>query len=184
MSWEDFEEKLKESACAKLYPGSNLVIGRGGENPRVVFVGEAPGAEEDRLRLPFVGRSGKLLDEWIDYLGLGTEECYITNVVKCRPPENRDPTKEEVAACEPFLHEQLKLLEPEVVVCVGRFAMNVFFPKKKGILKESGKLVDKQYYIIPHPSYFLRRGGTGWEEYLNELRLLLGGKQPAQKTLV
>ncbi len=183
MTWESFEERLRTSACASLYPGSRLVIGRGGRSPRVVFVGEAPGAEEDRLGLPFVGRSGKLLDEWIAYLGLSKDAYYITNIVKCRPPENRDPTKEEVAACEPFLHEQLDLLKPEYVVCVGRFAMNVFFPKKKSILKESGRLFGTRY-IVPHPSYFLRRGGTGWEEYLNELRVVLGGKGSPQKTLV
>ncbi len=172
MSWESFEQDLKQSSCAGLYSGSNLVIGRGGKSPRVVFVGEAPGAKEDELGLPFVGRSGTLLDSWIEYLGLSEDEYYITNVVKCRPPENRDPTKDEVALCEPFLHRQLELLNPEYVVCVGRFAMKVFFPKKKSILKESGRLLGK-YYIVPHPSYFLRRGGTGWEEYLNVLRIAL-----------
>ena len=183
MSWESFEERLRSSSCATLYPGSRLVIGRGSLTPRVVFVGEAPGAEEDRLGLPFVGRSGKLLDEWIAYLELSEDDYYITNVVKCRPPENRDPTKQEVAVCRPFLHEQLELLNPEYVVCVGRFAMNVFFPKKNGILKQSGQFFN-QYYIVPHPSYFLRRGGTGWEEYLNALRMALTRKASGQKPLV
>lgn len=183
MSWDSFEQELRASLCSSLYPGSQLVIGRGGLNPRIVFVGEAPGAEEDRLGVPFVGRSGKLLDEWIEYLELSDKEYYITNVVKCRPPENRNPTREEIAACEPFLHRQLELLNPEFIVCVGRFAMNVFFPKKKAILKESGHLVQNKYYIVPHPSYFLRRGGTGWEEYLAELRRVLGGKSSAQTSL-
>lgn len=168
-TWESFERELVASEAAKLY-GTNLVIGRGSKTPRIVFIGEAPGAEEDRLKLPFVGRSGHMLDEWIKYLGLSSDDYYITNIVKNRPPENRDPTPEEIALCTPWLHRQLDLLKPQYIICVGRFAMGVFFPKKKSILAESSKIIDDKYYIVPHPSYFLRNGGKGWEKYLENLR--------------
>lgn len=180
MDWEEFEEKVASSECAAVYPGSNLVIGRGSKNPRIVFVGEAPGAEEDRLQKPFVGRSGKLLDEWIAWLGLDEDDYYICNVMKTRPPENRDPTKEEIALCSPLLKQQLDLLGPDVIIAVGRFAMNYFFPKYKSILKESGRIVNGKFFIVPHPSYFLRRGGTGWEEYLEGLRAFLSGEGPKE----
>ena len=168
-TWDALSEQIRSSDCATLYPDTTTVIGRGSLNPKVVFIGEAPGAEEDKQGLAFVGRSGKLLDEMIAYAHI-TDSYYITNVVKNRPPQNRDPTKEEVAVCRPWLDKQLELLNPEVIVCIGRFAMNYVFPKKKAILKESGTLIDNKYYIIPHPSYFIRRGAKGWEPYLDELR--------------
>ena len=139
-----------------------------------MFVGEAPGAEEDAQKLPFVGRSGKMLDDWIAACNLTKDDFYITNVVKTRPPENRDPTPEEVSLCSPLLTKQLALLQPKVVVAVGRFAMNFFYPKMKSILKESGKLHDERVFIIPHPSYFLRNGGKGWEPYVEKLAEALG----------
>lgn len=179
-AWQAFLAELEASACARLYPGSNLVVGRGSFSPRVVFVGEAPGAEEDRLRMPFVGRSGQMLDAWIAACGLGPDSFYICNVMKTRPPENRDPTPDEVAACSPLLHKQLALLKPTVVVAVGRFAMNFFLPKEKSILKASGRVHEvagqPPVFVVPHPSYFLRRGGTGWEPYIEELRKVLNGK--------
>jgi uracil-DNA glycosylase len=171
--WKQLVEEITHSECAKLYPGTNLVIGRGNLQPTIVFVGEAPGAEEDAQGLPFVGRSGKLLEQWIEYVGLNKDSYYITNVIKNRPPNNRDPTPEEVATCAPYLHKQLALLQPKVIVCVGRFAMNFFLPKEKSIMKAAGKLHEGKYYVIPHPSYFLRRGGTGWEQYLEELKKIV-----------
>jgi DNA polymerase len=171
-SWDSFLKELQASECAKLY-GTNLVVGRGSLTPRVVFVGEAPGAEEDAQRLPFVGRSGQMLEQWIAACSLGPDDYYITNVVKTRPPENRDPTPDEVALCAPLLARQLALLRPHVIVAVGRFAMNYFYPKKKSILAESGKLHDGKIFVIPHPSYFLRNGGKGWEPYIEQLAAVL-----------
>lgn len=180
--WELLSEQIRNSDCALLYPNTTTVIGRGSLSPRVVIIGEAPGAEEDKQGLPFVGRSGKLLDEMMAYAGI-KDDFYITNVVKNRPPNNRDPTKQEVVVCKPWLDKQLALLDPEIVVCVGRFAMNVFFPKKKAVTQESGTLIDDKYYIIPHPSYFIRRGGSGWQPYLEELREYFGGPGSPQQTL-
>ncbi len=179
--WDELVNNIKSSPCGQMFPGTKCVIGRGSLSPRVVFVGEAPGAEEDKQGLPFVGRSGKLLDEWVSWLGLSEDEVYILNVLKCRPPGNRDPSKEEVAVCEPYLQKQLDFLSPDVVVAVGRFAMKYFFPKMKAITRESGQLIDGKYFVTPHPSYFLRRGGSGWEEYLEELRLFLGGEVVVEK---
>jgi uracil-DNA glycosylase len=170
--WERLSKQIEQSPCGKLY-GTNCVIGRGALKPRIVFIGEAPGAEEDRLKQPFVGPSGKMLENWIRHVGLTENDYYITNVVKTRPPGNRDPTPDEITLCMPWLKKQLELLEPEIIICVGRFAMNFFYPKKKSILKESGILHDGKYYIVPHPSYFLRRGGQGWEPYLKELKNIL-----------
>lgn len=179
-------QEIAGSACAKLYPGANLVLGRGSLRPRVVFVGEAPGAEEDMQRLPFVGRSGKMLDSWIAACGLREDEYYVCNVMKTRPPGNRDPTPDEVAVCAPYLQRQLALLKPEVIVAVGRFAMNFFLPKEKSILKASGKIHDlpgkAPVFVIPHPSYFLRNGGTGWEPYVEALGKALQGSGPPRQT--
>lgn len=179
--WEQLVSEIESSACGQMFADATCVIGRGSLDPRVVFVGEAPGAEEDRQGLPFVGRSGKLLDEWIGWLGLSDDDFYIVNVIKCRPPNNRDPTKDEVRVCEPYLKKQLELLDPDVVVAVGRFAMNYFFPKMRAITKESGSLIDGKFFVTPHPSYFLRRGGTGWEPYLEELRAFLNGEKSFER---
>jgi DNA polymerase len=185
-TWSDFLEELKTSRCAALYPGSNLVVGRGSTKPRIVFIGEAPGAEEDRLKMPFVGRSGQMLDSWIAACNLKADDFYICNVMKTRPPENRDPTPDEVDACSPLLHKQLNLLRPVLIVAVGRFAMNFFLPNEKSILKASGRLHEAlgwpPVFVIPHPSYFLRNGGKGWEPYVEELRKILSNPLPAKQT--
>lgn len=184
-AWKQFVTELGASSCAALYPGSNLVVGRGSLSPRVVFVGEAPGAEEDRLKMPFVGRSGQMLNSWIAACGLTGDDFYICNVMKTRPPENRDPTPDEVAACSPLLHKQLTLLKPRVVVAVGRFAMNFFLPKEKSILQASGKVFEvlgqPPVFVIPHPSYFLRNGGKGWEPHVEKLRVFLASPAPARQ---
>ncbi|MFT4249764.1 MAG: uracil-DNA glycosylase [Candidatus Woesearchaeota archaeon] len=166
--YDELVSRLEKSACARIYPSTQVVVGRGSLSSRIVIIGEAPGAKEEELGLPFVGRSGALLEEMMGYAGIN--DYYITNVMKTRPPKNRNPTKEEVAVCRPFLEEQLRILDPEIIVLVGRFAMNFFFPKKKKVLEESGRLIDGTYYVIPHPSYFLRRGGTGWQKYLENLK--------------
>lgn len=179
--WQKLCERIRRSECGSMFPGAKCVVGRGSLDPRVVFVGEAPGAEEDRQGLPFVGRSGQLLDEWIQWLEVADGEFYILNVVKCRPPGNRDPTPEEVAVCEPWLERQLDLLDPEFVVAVGRFAMNFFFPDKRAITKVSGEVIDGRFCIVPHPSYFLRRGGNGWKPYLEQLRAVLAGERSVER---
>ena len=168
--------EFEGSACARVYPdATNVVWMRGSSVPDIVFVGEAPGREEDIQGLPFVGPSGKLLDMWCSYLAI--DAYAIVNVMKTRPPNNRNPTPEEVAICAPWLDRQLAILEPRIIVCLGAFAMQHFMPKRKGVLANTKRLLEGRYFVVPHPSYFLRKGGNGWEEYLEPLRSILRGGQ-------
>ncbi|MEE4270571.1 MAG: uracil-DNA glycosylase [Thermoanaerobaculales bacterium] len=138
---------------------STVVVGEGGARSRVLFVGEGPGADEDRTGRPFVGQAGKILDKMILAMGLDRERVYITNVVKCRPPGNRDPKDDEIAACSPFLDRQIELIRPELIVALGRFAAN----RLTGTEKPLGALRGRwsRYKGVPliatyHPAYLLR----------------------------
>ncbi len=110
---------------------TNPVPGEGNPNAKIVFIGEAPGAQEDKLGRPFVGASGKFLDEMLSSIGLERSDVFITNIVKFRPPGNRDPRPDEIKACLPWLVKQLRVIDPAVVVFLGRHSMNVFFPELK-----------------------------------------------------
>ena len=137
---------------------TQLVPGEGPPGARVVFVGEAPGASEDREGRPFVGRAGKLLDEAIAAAGLRREDVYVTNVVKARPPRNRDPKKAEVAHHLPWLRAELGLLQPRVVVPLGRFALTHIAPELK-ITQARGSAVERDgrtLFPLMHPSAVLR----------------------------
>ena len=139
----------------------------------LVFVGEGPGAEEDKQGLPFVGRSGQLLDRLIlEEMGLTRQHCYIANVVKCRPPNNRDPRPEEVAACRPYLEAQLDAISPRVVVTLGNFAMRLLLDTDLGVTKLRGHSYPyRDGVLIPtvHPSYVLRGGGTAMAQMRADL---------------
>jgi len=139
------------------------VFGTGDPTADLMFVGEGPGAEEDRQGLPFVGRSGKLLDQvLLEEVGLTREGCYIANVVKCRPPNNRDPEADEIAACRPYLDRQLELIKPRVVVTLGKFATQLLLGTKEGITRVRGRSYPfGAGVLIPtlHPAYVLRGGG-------------------------
>jgi len=146
---------------------SNLVFGEGNPQADVMFIGEAPGARENELGRPFVGRAGQLLDKLIQEVGWRREEVYITNIVKRRPPENRDPLPEEIAAYQPYLAEQIRTIDPKIIVPLGRFSMNFFLPNAK-ITRDQGKVFRmKGKLIVPqfHPAAALR--GT---ETMNALR--------------
>ena len=142
---------------------TQVVFGMGDPYADLVFIGEGPGAEEDRQGLPFVGRSGKLLDKlMLEELGITRERVYIANVVKCRPPDNRDPRPEEITACRPYLEQQLDLIAPKVLVTLGKFAGQLLLDSTVGITKLRGH--DYPYrgaVLIPtlHPAYALRGGG-------------------------
>ena len=141
------EEKIK--ACKKCPLGelrTNAVPGSGSYDAKIMFVGEAPGYWEDQKGLPFVGRAGKVLDELLESIELRREEVYITNVVKCRPPNNRDPTEEEIKACSPYLDKQIDIIRPKVIVPLGRHSM-AYILKKFGfepepISKMHGKVLE------------------------------------------
>lgn len=164
-------EIVKCKKCDLYKSCTQKVIGRGSTTPEIVFIGEAPGAQEDKQGAPFVGKSGQLLNKWIDFLGV--EEYAVINILKCRPPANRDPTQQEVEACREWLDKQLNFLNPKFVVAVGRFAMKELTGSDQGILNKAGTLVNARGYktfIIPHPSYFLRNGGHGWEQAITKIR--------------
>jgi uracil-DNA glycosylase len=117
--------------CELASTRTNAVPGSGPETAKVLFVGEGPGWHEDQQGLPFVGAAGKFLDELLGRAGLVREEVFITNVVKCRPPGNRDPLPDEIAACAPYLKRQIEILDPLVIVTLGRFSMSRWFPTEK-----------------------------------------------------
>lgn len=153
-------------------PGNRIVWGYGNYKNRVVFIGEAPGAEEQKLGKPFVGRSGRLLTEMLNQSGIGRELVYITNVVKCRPENNRTPTKEEIDICSFFLRYEIQNIKPEMVVTLGSTATS-YFLKNFRISNIAGKItktkigsVKYRLYPLYHPSYVLRNG-IPKDEYLN-----------------
>lgn len=139
---------------------TNIVWNDGPESAKLMLVGEAPGADEDKQGKPFVGRAGKLLNELLKMAQIDREkDLYIANTVKCRPPENRKPTREEKEACRPYLDEQIKKLNPKVVILCGATAMESFLPPKLKISKVRGEVFEvegRKYVPIFHPSFLLR----------------------------
>lgn len=146
---------------------TQTVFARGNPNAYIMIVGESPGEEEDKTGLPFVGRSGALLDKTLTELGLDVEkDIYVCNTIKCRPPGNRRPTDEESDACVNYLDEQLALVSPTVIVALGGTAVNSLIVTSHGITKIHGRLFPfrvKGIEVMPvyHPSYVLRNGGKG-----------------------
>jgi DNA polymerase len=150
--------------CALSETRTQVVFGVGDPGADLLFVGEGPGAEEDRLGQPFVGRSGKLLDQLVlEEMGLTREQFYIANVVKCRPPGNRDPLPDEIAACNPWLERQIELIAPKVVITLGNFATRTLLQTREGITKVRGRTYPfRGGVLIPtfHPAAILRGGAT------------------------
>lgn len=129
MSLEELAAAVRACTLCPLHTGrTHAVPGEGPANPEIMFIGEGPGFHEDRQGRPFVGSAGKLLEELLASIGLTRQQVYIANVVKCRPPGNRDPLPEELAACKPYLERQIELLKPRVIVTLGRFSMYRYFP--------------------------------------------------------
>jgi uracil-DNA glycosylase len=164
-----FEELQRQAlACTKCplatQGRSQVVFGDGDPHADLVFVGEGPGAEEDKQGIPFVGRAGKLLTQLIESIGLRRDEVYIANVVKCRPPGNRDPLPDEIESCRPYLEAQLAFIEPTVLVTLGNFATKLLLETKDGITKLRGREFPFRSgaMLIPtlHPAAVLRGGGT------------------------
>ncbi len=168
-TWGSFTE-LAEAAstctkCPLATTRTQVVFGVGDPHADLVFVGEGPGAEEDRQGIPFVGRAGQLLTSLIEGIDLRRDDVYICNVVKCRPPGNRDPLPAEIDACRPYLEAQLDFLEPRVVVTLGNFATKLLLDTKVGITKLRGQehpYRGGQAVLIPtlHPAAVLRNGGA------------------------
>ncbi len=142
---------------------TTVVFGNGNADADLMFVGEAPGADEDRQGLPFVGRAGKLLDQMLAGIGLSREQVFVANVLKCRPPGNRDPQPNEIETCRPYLHEQVRLIQPSVVCTLGNFATKLLTGNQTGITRVRGTpqvhtLGDRTVFVLPlfHPAAALR----------------------------
>lgn len=171
---------LGECTRCKLHTTRNkIVFGDGSPKAELVFIGEGPGADEDAQGLPFVGRAGKLLTQMIEAMGLQRQQVYICNVVKCRPPGNRQPEKDEVESCSPFLFRQLDVLQPKVIVCLGATAAQTLLQTNRGISHFRGEWLDyRGYKMIAtyHPAYLLRNPaakGDVWKD-LQKVMVELG----------
>jgi DNA polymerase len=171
--------ELGDCQRCKLAKGRrHIVFGTGNPEAHLMFVGEGPGADEDAQGEPFVGAAGQLLTKMIQAMHLGREDVYICNVIKCRPPGNRDPEPDEVAACEPFLKKQIAVVQPRAIVALGKFAAHVLTGERTPITRLRGNL--KHYQGIPvmptyHPAYLLRdesRKREAWHD-LKEVMALL-----------
>ena len=171
-------------ACSLCETRTNAVPGEGASAPLVMVIGEGPGADEDAAGRPFVGRAGQLLDKMLDSIGLSrNSNCFIANVIKCRPPGNRDPRPEETAACARFLKRQIKLLKPQFILCVGRIAAHCVLNTTEPLARLRGKFLEFETGdgVIPllvtyHPSALLRNEDLkrpAWED-LKMLKTRLG----------
>ena len=161
-SWTSIEEigdVVRSCTKCALHKGRvNAVPGSGSANARILIIGEGPGFNEDQQGLPFIGRSGKLLDELLAAVPIVRDDVFITNVVKCRPPDNRDPLPDEVIACRPYLKRQIELLDPRVIVTLGRHSLLRFYPEGK-ISKDHGKILrweGRILFPLYHPAAGLR----------------------------
>lgn len=160
LTWESLEERCKNcKACSLSETRTNVVFGAGNRNAKLMFIGEAPGETEDLSGIPFVGRAGKLFDKFLVAVDIPRESVYIANMLKCRPPKNRDPKPEEQDLCIEYLNAQIKIIKPALIVCLGRIsAMRLIKPDFK-ITKEHGIWFDKGNYkicAVYHPSLLLR----------------------------
>lgn len=148
------------TSCNLSETRKNVVVGKGNESAQVVIIGEGPGEQEDITGLPFVGRAGKMLDTALSSVDIDPlEDCYITNIVKCRPPNNRKPSAVESEACMPWLNEQINLLKPKIIILAGSTAVQSFLGIDEPISKIRGQWIEKdniKYMPIFHPSYLLR----------------------------
>ena len=159
-SLKDYFSNIKEcQKCSLSQTRTNFVFGVGNPDADLLIVGEAPGAEEDRLGEPFVGRAGKLLNKILDSINFKREDVFIGNILKCRPPGNRDPLEEEVRECEPYLHEQIKIIQPKVLLALGRISAQTLLKSRDNLTSFRGKI--HYYQGIPmlvtyHPAALLR----------------------------
>ena len=160
MTWEELLDYCSRcQRCALAQTRKNVVVGRGNRNAPILFVGEGPGAQEDEQGIPFVGQAGKLLDLALEACGFPPDLYYIANVVKCRPPQNRNPLREETEACMPYLRVQFRLIKPKIVVCLGSVASVALIGPEAKITAVRGTWIEKKgtYFTATyHPAALLR----------------------------
>ncbi len=161
LTLDALKERLKSWKGCELAKTANPVLGEGNPQAKIIFIGEAPGQKEDELKRPFVGAAGKFLDELLGTIGLKREDVYISNVVKYRPPNNRDPTPQEKEQCMPWLQLEIAIIKPRVIVTLGRHSLGHFFPTKT-ITEAHGKPFtltdDVTVFPIYHPAAALHNG--------------------------
>lgn len=175
MDWETLENVCNSCTKCGLCSGrTNVVIGRGCRSAKILFVGEGPGENEDLRGLPFVGKAGELLDLALEGLGYSEDMYYIANVVKCRPPKNRNPLSEEAEACMPYLRAQFSLIRPKIVVCLGSIALKNLIDANAGITASRGKWIEKKgvlFMATYHPAALLRDESKK-ADFWHDLRLV------------
>ena len=171
-NWETLEGAcLNCQKCDLWQTRTNVVIGKGNKNADIMFIGEGPGEQEDLQGYPFVGPAGQLLDKMLGAINLTIDDVYIANIVKCRPPHNRDPKEEEQQACMNYLRYQFKLVEPKIVVCLGRIAAQAIIDKDFRITRQRGQWFERKGYWFTatyHPSALLRdaeKKRPAWEDF-------------------
>lgn len=159
-TWEELEKSIENCEKCKLCKTrKNIVFGTGNKDAKLMFIGEGPGADEDMQGLPFVGKAGQLMNKCFEGVGIKREDVYIANVVKCRPPQNRVPEKDEADACIGYLQNQIKLVNPKVIVLLGSTALKNILGEELSITRERGKVIEKDGIIyVPtfHPAALLR----------------------------
>ncbi len=157
---DSLKVRLRGCDCCRLCEQRSMIVfGQGNQKADLVFIGEAPGGDEDRTGIAFVGKAGKLLTQIIHSIGINRKAVYICNIIKCRPPGNRNPASDEIASCSPFLFKQLELIQPKLIVTLGNIATKTLIPNAMGIMKMRGNLTYfEDIPVIPtfHPSYLLR----------------------------
>ena len=175
LDWQSLEAECKScSRCELCKTRHNVVFGVGPKNADIMFIGEGPGEQEDLHGEPFVGPAGKLLDDMLSIVDLSRENCYIGNIVKCRPPGNRDPKEDEQEACIDYLRNQVALIKPKIIVCLGRIAAMRIIRSDYRITREHGTWVNKNgiwMTAIYHPSALLRDASKRPETFEDILSL-------------
>lgn len=160
LTWNELEEQCQNCTRCGLYETRhNVVFGVGDRDARIMFIGEGPGEQEDLQGEPFVGAAGKLLDDMLSIIDLDRQNCYIANIVKCRPPNNRDPIDAEQDACIGYLRNQVALIKPQIIVCLGRIAAKRIIDPEYRITKSHGQWIERNdvwMTAIYHPSALLR----------------------------
>ena len=181
------QEDLQQCRNCGLCEGrTQAVLGAGVPNSRIVIVGEGPGRNEDEQGKPFVGRSGQLLDQMLEQVGLSrNQNVFITNIVKCRPPENRDPMPEECLSCRPWLDKILELIDPKIILCVGRIAAQQLFDSNFRVTRQHGEIRQRDGRLVMatfHPAALLRNPSYKpmMEEDLRKLAEIIAEEQNAQ----
>ena len=172
-------EELKDvttncKKCKLCHTRQNVVFGVGNENADLMFIGEGPGGDEDRLGEPFVGKAGQLMNKAFDVVGIKREEVYIANIVKCRPPHNRDPEPDEIMACINYLRNQVIIIKPKIIVLLGRISLQNILGKEYKITASRGKWVEKKgilYMPTWHPAALLR-DETKKIDFLTDLKMV------------